>query len=69
MCLITTGMPNSHRNIFLSSEDVSKRFPSSQMVTVLTAPMCSSYSCTISQVFESHRTAFLLEQPVTMTFC
>merc|ERR1719188_1582101 len=69
MCLTTTGMPNSQRKIFLSSEVVSRRLPSSQNVTVLTAPMCSSYSCTMLAEFESHCTAFLFEHAQTMTFC
>merc|ERR1719188_2165599 len=69
MYLTTTGMPYSHKKIFLSSEVVKIRLPSSQKVTVFTAPRCSSYSCTIEQVFASHCTAFLLEHPVTMTFC
>merc|ERR1719188_2387294 len=69
MYFTTTGMPYSHKKIFLSSEVVKSRLPSSQNVTVFTAPRCSSYSCTICAELASHCTAFLFEQPVTITFC
>ena len=43
ICLITTGIPNSHKNIFLSSDVDTNFLPPSTNVTVLTAPKCSSY--------------------------
>merc|ERR1719229_1898858 len=69
ICFTTTGIPNSHKKIFLSSDVVKMRLPSSQKDTVFTAPRCSSYSCTMVPMFASHCTAFLFEQPVIITFC
>lgn len=43
MYLATTGIPNSHMYIFLSSAVETKRLPFSMNVIVLMVPICSSY--------------------------
>eukprot|EP00976_Prorocentrum_cordatum_P051684 1043462-Prorocentrum_minimum.AAC.1 len=63
MYFITTGMPNSHTRMDLSSEEVMNRRFSSQKVMVFTAPRCWSYSCVTSPASKSHCTTFLSENP------
>ena len=45
ICFTTTGKPNSHMNIFLSSEVETNFLLLSINVSVLIAPRCSSYDC------------------------
>ncbi len=44
ICLMTTGIPNSQTNIFLSSEVETNFLLKSTKVIVFTAPRCSSYT-------------------------
>mmetsp|Transcript_4241 Transcript_4241/g.7211 ORF Transcript_4241/g.7211 Transcript_4241/m.7211 type:complete len:301 (-) Transcript_4241:1169-2071(-) len=69
MYFMTTGMPNSHTRMDLSSEVVMNRRFSSQKVIVFTAPRCWSYVCVISPASMSHWTIFLSVNPASRQFC
>lgn len=69
MCLITTGMPNSHKNTFLSSAVETILLLLLINVTVFIEPKCSSYCNVISPLFASYWYIFLLAEPTKNIFC